>query len=67
MNEHLPECPKSGCPACYEQGQQNALAAAVKAVEAMNLHGCQFRFPTCNCIGRQVIAVIDALRKDSDD
>ena len=32
MIEHLPECPKSGCPACYEQGQRDALAAAVQRV-----------------------------------
>ena len=35
MSEHLPECPKSGCPACYEQGQRDALTAAVQQVEAM--------------------------------
>ena len=65
MTEHLPECPKSGCPACYERGQRDALDAAVKVVEAMNLHGCRFRFPNCNCIGPQVIAAIDALLKKS--
>ena len=32
MTEHLPECPKSGCPACYEQGQRDALAAARRIV-----------------------------------
>ena len=26
MSEHLPECPKSGCLACYEQGHHDALA-----------------------------------------
>ena len=30
MTEHLPECPKSGCPACYEQGQR-----ACKATHAV--------------------------------
>jgi hypothetical protein len=35
MSEHLPECPKSGCDACYEQGQRDALAAAVQRVEAL--------------------------------
>jgi hypothetical protein len=35
MTEHLPECPKSGCPACYEQGQRDAIAAAVQRVEAL--------------------------------
>ena len=34
MSEHLPECPKSGCPACVEQGQRDALAEAVQRVEA---------------------------------
>ena len=33
--EHLPECPKSGCPACFEQGQRDALAAAREAVEVL--------------------------------
>ena len=28
MTEHLPECPKSGCPACYDQGQRDVLATA---------------------------------------
>ena len=35
MTEHLPECPKSGCPACYGQGQRDALDAAVQRVEAI--------------------------------
>ena len=63
MTEHLPECPKSGCAACYEQGQRDALAAAREAVEAMDLHGC-LPHPGpigCNCIGPQIIAAIDAL------
>jgi hypothetical protein len=33
MTEHLPECPKSGCEACYKQGQRDALDAAVQRVE----------------------------------
>lgn len=65
MSEHLPECPKSGCPACYEQGQRDALLAAREAVEAMDIHGCQFKnIIVCNCIGPQVIAAINALRKE---
>ena len=32
MTEHLPECPKSGCAACYEQGQRDAFAAARRIV-----------------------------------
>lgn len=32
MTEHLPECPKSGCAACYEQGQRDALAAARRII-----------------------------------
>ncbi len=35
MDDHLPECPKSGCPACYEQGQRDALDAAVQRLEAL--------------------------------
>jgi len=26
VSEHLPECPKSGCPACYEEGQRDVFA-----------------------------------------
>jgi hypothetical protein len=37
MTEHLPECPKSGCEACYKQGQRDALDAAVQRVEALFL------------------------------
>ena len=37
MTEHLPECPKSGCAACYEQGQQDcALTHAIRGLEDMN-------------------------------
>ena len=32
MTEHLPECPRSGCPACYEQGQRDALTTARRIV-----------------------------------
>jgi hypothetical protein len=32
VTEHLPECPKSGCPACVEQGQRDALAQAREIV-----------------------------------
>ena len=35
MIEHLPECPKSGCPACYEQGQRDALSAALAVIDAL--------------------------------
>lgn len=45
---------------------QRGLDAAREAVEAMDIHGClPHRGPIgCNCIGPQVIAAIDALRKD---
>ena len=37
MTEHLPECPRSGCPACYEQGQRDcALTHAIRGLEDMN-------------------------------
>ena len=26
MSDHLPECPKSGCPACFEQGHRQAIS-----------------------------------------
>ena len=32
MTEHLPECPRSGCAACCEQGQRDALADARRIV-----------------------------------
>jgi hypothetical protein len=35
MSDHLPECPKSGCEACYEQGQRDAIAAAVQRIKAL--------------------------------
>jgi hypothetical protein len=35
MDEHLPECPKSGCPACYQEGHRDAIAAAVHRVEEL--------------------------------
>ena len=59
MIEHLPECPKSGCEACYEQGQRDALAQAVQRVEALflgNLHSNNF-----------VSAIIAAIKGDSDE
>ena len=35
--EHLPECPKSGCPACYEQGKHDcALTHAIRGLKDMN-------------------------------
>jgi hypothetical protein len=33
MTEHLPECPKSGCPGCYEQGQRDERKRVVLIVE----------------------------------
>ena len=37
MSEHLPECPKSGCPACYEQGKHDcALTHAIRGLKDMN-------------------------------
>jgi len=44
MTEHLPECPKSGCPACYEQGHRDAIAAAVQRVEQLELDLIDVRF-----------------------
>ena len=32
MTEHLPECPRSGCAACCEQGQRDAFADARRIV-----------------------------------
>jgi hypothetical protein len=44
VSEHLPECPKSGCPACYEQGQRDAIAAAVQRVEELEVSLIDVRF-----------------------
>ena len=46
--------------------ERQMLDAAREAVEEMDLHGCHpYRFPDCNCLGPQVIAAIDALRKEN--
>ena len=37
MTEHLPECPRSGCPACYEQGQRDCASThAIRGLEDIN-------------------------------
>ena len=37
MTEHLPECPKSGCAACYEQGKRDcALTHAIRGLKDIN-------------------------------
>ena len=37
MTEHLPECPKSGCPACHEQGKHDcALTHAIRGLKDIN-------------------------------
>ena len=60
MTEHLPECPKSGCPACYEQGHSDALDAAREAVAAMNIDLMSY-----GAVVQQdeALAAIDALRE----
>ena len=72
MTEHLPECPKSGCPACYEQGQRHALAAAREAVEVLLKEWWELfegtpsdlkEFKSMQAINR-CIKAIDALRKE---
>ena len=46
--------------------EERVLNAAREVVEEMDLHGCHpYRFPDCNCLGPQVIAAIDALRKEN--
>ena len=61
MIEHLPECPKSGCPACHEQGQRDALSAARKAVAALATQR-ELRSPSGVEIDiNQALAAIDAL------
>ena len=74
MTEHLPECwakdpsdPPAWC-ICDELRacERRMLDAAREVVEEMDLHGCHpYRFPDCNCLGPQVIAAIDALRKEN--
>ena len=37
MTEHLPECPKSGCPACHEQGQRECASThAIRGLKDIN-------------------------------
>ncbi len=56
------ECICDALRACEER----VLNAAREVVEEMDLHGCHpYRFPDCNCLGPQVIAAIDALRKEN--
>ncbi len=72
MTEHLPECPRSGCPACYEQGQRDAFADARKAVAALDhaprcelVWGCdcsEAHSLECTCNRDEALAAIDALR-----
>jgi len=74
MTEHLQECwatypsdPPAWC-ICDELRacEERVLNAAREVVEEMDLHGCHpYRFPDCNCLGPQVIAAIDALRKEN--
>ena len=79
MTEHLPECPVEAMLAkghtvaaqsCICERlracEERVLNAAREVVEEMDLHGCHpYRFPDCNCLGPQVIAAIDALRKEN--
>lgn len=58
----MAECICDALRACEER----VLNAAREVVEEMDLHGCHpYRFPDCNCLGPQVIAAIDALRKEN--
>ena len=64
-NNFTPDDHADGMTEAYHRG----LDAAREAVEKMDLHGC---FPHqgpigCNCIGPQIIAAIDALRKESNE
>lgn len=57
MGEHLPECPKSGCPAC----RTAALDAAREAVAALG----RYAMPEDWLVGvdrKVVLAAIDALK-----
>jgi len=72
--QHLPECwakhqsdPQAWCICDELQAcEERVLNAAREVVEEMDLHGCHpYRFPDCNCLGPQVIAAIDALRKEN--
>lgn len=77
MSDHLPECVDAMIPdfhnerwvcicAALRSCEERVLNAAREAVEEMDLHGCHpYRFPDCNCLGPQVIAAIDALRKEN--
>ena len=60
MTEHLPECPKSGCAACYEQGQRDALSAAREAVAALLAYDSPYG-PLIRTVA--ALAAIDALKE----
>ena len=69
MTKHLPECPKSGCAACYEQGQRDALADARRIVAGfLNIDETgdrQCADPTCDlCVVAPLIyAALEDLSK----
>ena len=71
MTEHLPECPKSGCEACNEQGQRDALADARRIVAGFldidpDTGGRRCSDPTCDlCVVAPLIyaALEDARQK----
>ena len=55
MSDHLPECPKGGCPGCYSVGYSAALDAAWEAVERVS--------SLLQPLG-PALAAIDALREE---
>lgn len=55
---HLPECPKSGCPACYAA----ALDAARDAVAALDEHDSCVGFDGPAIYREDALDAIDALR-----
>ena len=62
--EHLPECPKSGCPACHEQGQRDAIAAAVQRMEALWSLDPSWDRTNWNNALTSVLAAIDASNEE---
>lgn len=73
MTDHLPECPKGGCPGCYSVGYSAALDAAREAVTAfkplLDVEKWNGGYDCCGCdttyrLYEDALAAIDALRRE---
>jgi len=59
MTEHLPECPKSGCPACYESGLDAARQAVAATHQPIPVIQCAcawgFNCPECGLESNRIV------------